>query len=49
MKSELRFQILVSVAVLVMSMFTGYAVSGTAPQTLADPASFASIADTDAR
>src|SRR5688500_5445852 len=49
MKSELRFQLLVSVAVVAMSMFAGYAVSETAPQTLASPESFASIADTDQR
>jgi hypothetical protein len=49
MKSELRFQLLVSVAVVAMSMLGGYAVSQTAPHTLASPESFASIADTDAR
>jgi hypothetical protein len=49
MKSELRFQLLVSVAVVAMSMLGGYAVSQTAPQTLASPENFASIADTDAR
>src|ERR1019366_5061252 len=50
MKSELRFQLLVSVAALAaMSMLTGHAVSETAPHALASPDSFASIADTDAR
>jgi hypothetical protein len=49
MKSELRFQLLVSVAALAMSVLPGYAVSETAPQMLASPESFASIADTDAR
>jgi hypothetical protein len=49
MKSELRFQLLVSVAVVAMSMFAGYAVSETAPHMLASPESFTSIADTDTR
>jgi hypothetical protein len=49
MKSELRFQLLVSVAALAMSVLPGYAVSETAPQMLASPESFASIADTHAR
>jgi len=49
MKSERRFQLLVSVAALAISMITGYAVSETAPSALASPESFASIADTDAR
>src|SRR6267154_2000353 len=49
MKSERRSQLLVSVAALAMSMLTGYAVSETAPHTLASPESFASVADTDAR
>ena len=49
MTSELRFQLLVSVAALAMSMLPGYAVSETAPPMLASPESFASIADTDAR
>ena len=49
MKSERRFQLLVSVAALAVSMLTGYAVSETAPPALASPESFASIADTDAR
>jgi hypothetical protein len=49
MKSELRFQLFVSVAALAMSMLTGYAVSETAPSALASPESFASITDTDAR
>jgi hypothetical protein len=49
MKSELRFQLLVSIVAVVTSMLAGYAVSETAPQALASPESFASIADTDAR
>jgi hypothetical protein len=49
MKSQRRFQLLVSVAALAISMITGYAVSETAPSALASPESFASIADTDAR
>ena len=49
MKSELRFQLLVSVVAVAASMVAGYAVSETAPQALASPESFASIADTDAR
>jgi hypothetical protein len=49
MKSELRFQLLVAVAVVAMSMLGGYAISETAPPTLASPESFASIADPDAR
>jgi hypothetical protein len=49
MKSELRFQLLVSVATLAMSVLPGYAVSETAPPMLASPESFASIADADAR
>src|SRR3981189_2107505 len=49
MKSELRLQLLVSAAALALSMLTGYAVSETAPRGLANPDSFASIADTEAR
>jgi hypothetical protein len=49
MKSETRFQILVSVAALGLSVLTGYAASQTASNTLASPESFASISDTDAR
>jgi len=49
MKSELRFHLLVSVVVVSMCMLGGYAVSETAPSTLASPESFASIADADAR
>ena len=49
MKSELRFQLLVSIVTVATSMLAGYAVSETAPQNLASPESFASIADTDAR
>src|SRR3954451_21888652 len=49
MKSELRFQLLVSMVAVATSMVAGYAASETAPQALAAPESFASIADTDAR
>ncbi len=49
MKSGMRFQILVSVAALAMSMLAGYAASETAPHTLASPESFAAISDTNAR
>jgi hypothetical protein len=45
MKSELRFQVLVSVASLAMSLLTGYAFSATASNTLASPESFAAISD----
>ncbi|MBR1194887.1 Isoquinoline 1-oxidoreductase subunit [Bradyrhizobium sp. AUGA SZCCT0240] len=49
MKSKLRFQLLVSIATVATNMLAGYAVSETAPQHLASPESFASIADTNAR
>ena len=49
MQPETRFQILVSVAALGLSLLTGYAASQTASNALASPESFASIADTDAR
>jgi hypothetical protein len=49
MKSEMRFQMQVSVATLAMSLLTGYAFSETAPQTLASPESFAAIGDVDKR
>jgi len=49
MKSETRFQLLISVAALGMSMLTGYAASQTASNTLASLEHFAEIADTDAR
>jgi hypothetical protein len=49
MKSEMRFQMQVSVAALAMSLLTGYAFSETAPQTLASPESFAAIGDVDKR
>jgi hypothetical protein len=49
MKSEMRFQIVVAVAALGLSMATGYAASQTASHGLASPDSFAGIADTDAR
>jgi hypothetical protein len=49
MQSDMRFQILVSVAALAVSMTTGYAASQADLNTLASPESFSSIADTDAR
>jgi hypothetical protein len=49
MKSETRFQILVSVAAFSMSMLTGYAASQTPSNNLASPDSFAGITDTTAR
>jgi hypothetical protein len=49
MKSEIRFQILVPVAALAMSMVASYAVAETAPRTLAAPESFTAIGDMDAR
>ncbi|SDS96475.1 Isoquinoline 1-oxidoreductase subunit [Bradyrhizobium canariense] len=49
MKSEMRFQVLVSAASLTMSLLTGYAFSETAPNTLASPESFAAISDVDKR
>ena len=49
MKSELRRQILISVAALTLSMLTGYAICETAPDKLASPESFASIAATEQR
>ena len=48
MKS-LRSQLAVAVLAVATSMLTGYAVSQTAPQSLASPESFASIPDADAR
>lgn len=44
-----RFQCLVAVAALAMSLATGYAVSETASNALASPESFASMADTEKR
>jgi hypothetical protein len=49
MKSETRFQMLVSVVALGLSMLSGYAASQTPSTTLASPDSFASISDTGAR
>jgi cytochrome c5 len=49
MQSDMRFQILVSVAALAVSMTTGYAASQADSNTLASPESFSSIADTEAR
>ena len=49
MKSELRRQILMSVAALTMSVLANDAISETASDKLASPDSFASIAATDQR
>jgi hypothetical protein len=49
MKSEMRFQVVVSVAALAISMLTGYAFSETASQTLNGPESFAAIGDVNQR
>jgi hypothetical protein len=49
MKSELRFQLTLSVVAVATCMLAGYAASETAPPSLAGPDSFASISDTDAR
>jgi hypothetical protein len=49
MKSEMRFQVLGAVTALAMSMLTGYAISQTDANTLADPESFAAIGETAAR
>jgi hypothetical protein len=49
MKSDLRLQVLVAVAALLMSMLTAYAVSDAASETLATPESFAAIGDPAAR
>ena len=53
MKSETRFQIVVSVAAIAMSLLTGYAISQPSLQsksnTLNPPEHFASIADAEAR
>jgi hypothetical protein len=49
MKADMRLQILVSVAALLMSMLTGYAASETTSNTLAVPESFASITDPEQR
>jgi mono/diheme cytochrome c family protein len=49
MKSDLRSQILISVAALTLSMLSGYAICETASNKLASPESFASIAATEQR
>jgi hypothetical protein len=49
MKSDLRLQVLVAVAALLMSMLTAYAVSDGPSETLATPESFAAIGDPAAR
>ena len=47
MKSDMRLQVLVAIAALLMSMLAAYAVSE--PDSLAGPDSFAGIGDTSAR
>jgi hypothetical protein len=49
MQSEMRFQMLVSVAALAVSMTTGYAASQATLNTLASPESFDSITDIGTR
>ncbi len=49
MKSEVRFQVVVSIAALATSLFAGYAASETATHALASPESFAAISDVDRR
>ena len=49
MKSEVRFQVVVSIAALAASLFAGYAASETATHALASPESFAAISDVDRR
>ena len=49
MKTDMRLQVLVPVAALLMSMLTAYAVSDGPSDTLATPESFAAISDTAAR
>jgi hypothetical protein len=49
MKSEMRLKALVAVAALLTSMLTAYAVSDVAPDKLANPQSFDTIADPEAR
>jgi hypothetical protein len=49
MKSDMRLQVLVAVAALLMSMLTAHAVSDGPSDTLASPESFAAIGDTAKR
>jgi hypothetical protein len=49
MKSGTRFQVILSVAALAMSLLTGYALSETASHTLVGPESFDSIGDVEKR
>lgn len=49
MKPEMRFHVLVSVIAIGMGMLTSYAISQTAPNTLAAPESFETIADVERR
>ena len=49
MKSDMRFLIVVSTVALLAGPLTGYAVSQTASNTLASPASFATITDAEQR
>ena len=49
MKSEMRLKALVAAGALLMSMLAAYAVSDVAPDKLASPQSFDTIADPEAR
>lgn len=49
MRSETRFQLAVAMTALAMSLLTSYAISQTAPNTLASPESFQNIADVESR
>jgi hypothetical protein len=49
MKSAMRFQVVVPVAALAISLLTGYAASETTSHALASPKSFATIVDVGAR
>ena len=49
MKSAMRFQVMVPVAALAISLLTGYAASETTSHALAGPESFAEIGDVSAR
>jgi hypothetical protein len=49
MNSEMRLKVVIAVAALLMSMLTAYAVSDGAPDKLASPQSFDTIADPAAR
>jgi hypothetical protein len=49
MKSAMRFQVVLPVAALAISLLTGYAASETTSHALASPESFAAIGDVGAR